>query len=169
MHAFLARSKKGFYAHIVKKKGLIMQLEKSLYNKKDEHDACGVGFVASLDNKPQHTIVENALTAMAHLTHRGGCEDDEKMSDGSGILMPIPHSFFKKHFDCIEQEKNWGLGSFFFPPEPFLQENLMDIVRLIAAKFNFEIKEIRKVPTDLNILSRKVLANLPDFFHILFI
>ncbi len=146
-----------------------MQLEKTLYNIKDEHDACGVGFVASLDNKAQHKIVENALTAMAHLTHRGGCEDDEKMSDGSGILMPIPQSFFKKHFDYIEHEKNWGLGSFFFPPEPFLQENLMDIVRLVATKFNFEIKEIRKVPTDLNILSRKVLANLPDFFHILFV
>ncbi len=146
-----------------------MQLEKSLYNINDVHDACGVGFVASLDNKAQHKIVENALTAMAHLTHRGGCEDDEKMSDGSGILMPIPLSFFKKQFNSLEHLENWGLGSFFFPPEPFLQENLMDIVRMVAKDFGFRIEEIRKVPTDLNILSRKVLANLPDFFHILFV
>ncbi len=142
----------------------------SLYNSRDEHDACGVGFIGNLDNEAQHQIVKHALTAMSHLTHRGGCEDDEKMSDGSGILMPIPHAFFAKDFpEILDENSAWGLGAFFLPIDVFLQESLLDIINTTAEKLSFTISGIREVPTDITILSRQVLSSLPEFKHILFV
>ncbi len=143
---------------------------KFLYNNQEEHDACGVGFVGSLDNKPEHKIVEYALTSMAHLTHRGGREDDEKMSDGSGILMPIPLAFFGKFFpEMFDNSLSWGLGSFFLPIETFLYESLMEIIEQTATKFSFRIASTRAVPNDINVLSRKTLSSLPEFLQILFV
>ncbi len=143
---------------------------KSLYNATEEHDACGVGFVADLENKPSHNIIQYALTAMAHLTHRGGREEDEKMSDGSGILFPISKEFFGKIFPQImENSHAFGLGFFFLPYNNFLQESLMEIIEKVAEKFSFKVMACRDVPTDINVLSRKVLSSLPEFRQILFI
>ncbi len=134
-----------------------------------EHDACGVGFVANLNNKPEHKLVEYAIKSIKNISHRGGREDDEKMSDGSGILMSIPVDFFKQHFPEIETNVRWGIGSFFFPPDLFMQKSLMDIVEETATDLGFTVKHKRNVEVDLNILSRKVLANLPDFWQLFFI
>ncbi len=142
----------------------------SLYNPLEEHDACGVGFVANLDNIASHNIIQHTLTAMGHLTHRGGSEEDEKMSDGSGILMPISLNFFGKIFpEITDKNKAWGLGFFFLPYDAFMQESLMDLVKKIAKQHGFYVSACRDVPTDINILSRKVLASLPEFRQILFI
>ncbi len=134
-----------------------------------EHDACGVGFVANLNNKPEHKLVEYAIKSIKNISHRGGREDDEKMSDGSGILTSIPIDFFKEFFPEIETNVRWGLGNFFLPPDSFMQKSLMDIIEAAAKELGFTLKSIRKVDVDLNILSRKVLANLPDFLQLLFI
>ncbi len=146
----------------------------SLYNPNaypnQEHDACGVGFVAHINNEPERKIVEYALAAMSRLTHRGGQEEDKKMSDGSGILFPISKEFFAKEFPQILGEKKlWGLGSFFLPHDSFLQETLLESIKSIAHKYQFKIEAQREVPTDINILSRKVLATLPEFMQILFV
>ncbi len=144
--------------------------QNTLYNPHEEHDACGVGFVGSLDNKPEHKIVEYALTSMAHLTHRGGREDDEKMSDGSGILMPIPVAFFGKFFpEMFDNSKAWGLGFFFLPIDTFMHESLMEIITKTAEKFSFKICSTRSVPNDINVLSRRTLSSLPEFLQILFL
>ncbi len=142
----------------------------SLYNIHEEHDACGVGFIGNLDNQPKYQVLEYALKAMSHLTHRGGTDEDEKMSDGSGLLMPIPLDFFVKIFPQIaDNSTKFGIGSFFLPIDAFLQENLLDIISTTAQKFSFDLESIREVPTNIDVLSRKVLSSLPDFRHILFI
>lgn len=144
-------------------------VENSFNDINREHDACGVGFVANLNNKPEHKLVEYAIKSIKNISHRGGREDDEKMSDGSGILTSIPIDFFKQYFPEIENSSNWGIGSFFLPPDLFMQKSLMDIVEATAIELGFTIKTKRSVAVDLNILSRKVLANLPDFWQLLFI
>ncbi len=142
----------------------------SLYNPQQEHDACGVGFVGNMDNVPQHRVVEYALHAMSCLAHRGGQEDDEKMSDGSGLLTPIPKEFFSKIFPMIaESTAQWGIGSFFLPYDSFLNECLHECIKNSAKACGFHVEQYREVPTDINILSRKVLATLPEFTHILFV
>ncbi len=144
--------------------------DNSLYNAQKEHDACGVGFVGNINNVAEHRIVEYALTAMSRLTHRGGQEDDKKMSDGSGMLVPLPREFFEQIFpQILDKNLLWGIGSFFLPYESFMHESLMECVQRVAKKHHFHIVSIREVPTDINIISRKVLATLPEFTQMLFV
>ena len=61
-----------------------------------EHDSCGVGVVANVNGKPSHTIIEQGLTVLSNLSHRGATGSDPKTGDGAGILIQTPHKFLKK-------------------------------------------------------------------------
>src|SRR5208282_5761261 len=65
----------------------------SLVDPRFEHESCGVGFVATLSNRPSHDILEKALTALARLEHRGAIAADGKSSDGIGITTAIPRDY----------------------------------------------------------------------------
>ena len=67
-----------------------------LYNPANEHDACGVGFVANIKGKKSHAIVEQGLTILKNLTHRGAVGADPLAGDGAGILVQIPDKFFRQ-------------------------------------------------------------------------
>src|SRR5271170_99838 len=66
-----------------------------LYDPRYEHDACGVGMVARLDNRPTHEVVQRALRALENLEHRGAAGADARTGDGAGILMQLPDGFFR--------------------------------------------------------------------------
>src|SRR4026209_2668569 len=68
--------------------------KQGLYDPRFEHDACGVGFVVNIKGEKSHEIVEQALTVLENLDHRGACGCEENTGDGAGILLQIPHSFF---------------------------------------------------------------------------
>ena len=68
--------------------------KQGLYNPSNEHDACGVGFVANIHGKKSHEIVAQGLTILDNLTHRGATGYDPKLGDGAGLLSQIPHEFF---------------------------------------------------------------------------
>jgi hypothetical protein len=67
-----------------------------LYDPANEHDACGVGFVANIKGKKSHEIIEQGLTILKNLTHRGAVGADPKASDGAGILIQMPDRFFRE-------------------------------------------------------------------------
>ncbi|MDO5552355.1 MAG: glutamate synthase large subunit [Planctomycetia bacterium] len=69
--------------------------DKGLYSFANEHDACGVGMVATLTNQPDHRIIENGLTVLRRLMHRGAAGGDPETGDGAGILFAIPDAFFR--------------------------------------------------------------------------
>jgi glutamate synthase domain-containing protein 1 len=75
--------------------------KQGLYNPRNEHDACGIGFVAHIKGKPTHEIVRQALNVLCNLNHRGGQGCETNTGDGAGILMQIPHSFFGN--SCTKQ------------------------------------------------------------------
>ena len=70
--------------------------DQGLYSFANEHDACGVGLVADLNNKPTHQVVEMGLTILKRLTHRGAVGSDPETGDGAGLLMSIPDEFFRR-------------------------------------------------------------------------
>ena len=70
-------------------------VKQGLYDPKNEHDACGVGFVAHIKNRKSHDIVEKGLEILERLTHRGAAGADPREGDGAGILLQIPHQFFE--------------------------------------------------------------------------
>lgn len=92
-----------------------------------ERGACGVGFIANLDNKASHNIVKDALTALGCMEHRGGCGADNDSGDGSGLMTSVPWDFFdnwanKQGISCFDK-LHTGVGMVFFPQD---DENVKD-------------------------------------------
>src|SRR5450631_4032852 len=71
-----------------------MDSPSGLYDPANERDSCGVGFIVNLDNSKSHKIVEDGLTLVRNLTHRGAVGADPLVGDGAGIMVQIPHGFF---------------------------------------------------------------------------
>ncbi len=93
-----------------------------LYDPAHEHDACGVGFVAHIKGKKSHTIVEQGLTVLRNLTHRGAVGWDPKLSDGAGILIQVPDKFFREEMARqgvkLPPAGQYGVGMVFLPRDP---------------------------------------------------
>src|SRR5215218_8885855 len=93
-----------------------------LYHPDNEHDACGVGFVAHIKGKKSHSIVEQGLTVLRNLTHRGAVGWDPKLSDGAGLLLQMPDAFLRE--EMAKQKVKlpplgqYGVGMVFLPREP---------------------------------------------------
>ena len=66
-----------------------------LYDPANEHDNCGIGFVAHIKGQKSHDIVKRGLEVLVNMTHRGAEGSDNKSGDGAGILMQVPHDFCK--------------------------------------------------------------------------
>jgi len=93
-----------------------------LYDPVNEHDACGVGFVAHIKGRKTHSIVEQGLTVLRNLTHRGAVGYDPKLSDGSGLLIQIPDRFLREEMAkqgvTLPPIGAYGVGMVFLPREP---------------------------------------------------
>ncbi|MEW5864068.1 MAG: glutamate synthase-related protein [Pseudomonadota bacterium] len=93
-----------------------------LYHPSREHDACGVGFVAHIKGRKSHSIVEQGLTVLRNLTHRGAVGWDPKLSDGAGILIQIPDRFLREEMAKqgvrLPPPGQYGVGMVFLPREP---------------------------------------------------
>jgi len=93
-----------------------------LYHPSQEHDACGVGFVAHIKGRKSHSIVDQGLTVLRNLTHRGATGFDPKLGDGAGILIQIPDRFFREEMAkqgvTLPKPGQYGVGMVFLPREP---------------------------------------------------
>ncbi|HEX9398240.1 MAG TPA: glutamate synthase large subunit [Burkholderiales bacterium] len=100
-----------------------MSLEaQGLYDPANEHDACGVGFVAHIKGRKSHSIVEQGLTILKNLTHRGAVGWDPKLSDGAGLLIQIPDKFLREEMARkgikLPPAGQYGVGMVFLPRDP---------------------------------------------------
>ena len=90
-----------------------------LYHPGSEHDACGVGFVVNMKGRRSHTIVEQGLTILKNLQHRGACGCEENTGDGAGILVQVPHAFLAREADrlgiALPAAGEYGTGLVFLP------------------------------------------------------
>jgi glutamate synthase domain-containing protein 2/glutamate synthase domain-containing protein 1/glutamate synthase domain-containing protein 3 len=93
-----------------------------LYHPDNEHDACGVGFVANIKGKKSHTIVEQGLSVLKNLSHRGAVGWDPKLSDGAGLLIQIPDRFYREEMARqgvkLPPAGQYGVGMVFLPRDP---------------------------------------------------
>ena len=86
--------------------------QRELYRREYEHDACGVGMVANLSGEASHEIVTNGLTVLKRLMHRGATGNDPETGDGAGLLLKIPHAFFRKVMGDMESRQDGGSPCF---------------------------------------------------------
>ena len=92
-----------------------------LYHPGHEHDACGIGFVASIRGEKSHEIILKGIEVLINLTHRGACGCDPETGDGAGIVIQIPHRFFAR--ECkqlgfeLPEPGAYAAGMVFLPVE----------------------------------------------------
>ncbi|MCP2014595.1 glutamate synthase (NADPH/NADH) large chain/glutamate synthase (ferredoxin) [Deinococcus sp. HSC-46F16] len=95
--------------------------EQGLYRQDQEHDACGVGFIAHLKGHKSHGIVTQGLRILENLDHRGAVGADELMGDGAGLLIQIPDEFYRaemaKQGVTLPRPGDYGVGMIFLPKE----------------------------------------------------
>ena len=88
--------------------------DQGLYSFRNEHDACGVGLVAHLDNRASHAIIANGLTVLKRLMHRGAAGGDPETGDGAGLLFAVPDKFFRKHLGArLPAKGRYGVAMVF--------------------------------------------------------
>src|SRR6185369_14267566 len=143
-----------------------------LYDPAEEHDACGVGFVAAIDGKPRREVVEAAINALKSVWHRGAVDADGKTGDGAGIHVQIPQEFFKEHVrrtghELIAEGK-LAVGMIFLPRTDLAaQETCRSIFESEIIKFGYQIYGWRQVPVDITALGEKANATRPEIEQIM--
>jgi glutamate synthase (NADPH/NADH) large chain len=142
-----------------------------LYDPAAEHDACGVGFVASLDGKPRRAVVEAAIDALRSLWHRGAVDADGKTGDGAGIHVEIPQDFFREHVRHAGHEPGPGrlaVGTVFLPRTDLDgQERCRSIVEAEILNAGYAIYGWRQVPINIDVIGEKANATRPEIEQIM--
>src|SRR5262245_62174529 len=134
-----------------------------LYNPADEHDACGVGFVANVSGRASHDIVETALEALSNLTHRGAIDADGRTGDGAGVLTQLPARFFRREAERLGQraEDELAIGMFFLPRDNRARLRCKTITQREIEKHGLDLLGWRPVPVDESVLGSKAQSSAP--------
>ena len=139
--------------------------KQGLYDPQFERDACGIGFVASIKGRRSHDIIEKGLQVLINLTHRGACGCDPETGDGAGILLQIPHEFFRR--ECakigieLPEPGAYGVGMLFVPVEHPRRLRSEGIVEQIIREEGQAVLGWRDVPVDNSVLGFVAKASQP--------
>ncbi len=146
--------------------------QNSLFREEDEHSSCGVGLVVSVDGSKSRKVVENGITALKAIWHRGAVDADGKTGDGAGIHVQIPHHFFGDQIRRTGHEARHGellaVGQVFLPRTDFgAQEVCRTIVESEVLRMGYYIYGWRHVPVSTECLGEKANATRPEIEQIL--
>lgn len=136
-----------------------------LYDARHEHDACGIGFVAHIKNVKSHSIVQDGLTILKNLEHRGAVGADPKAGDGCGILIQMPDAFLRKVCQSegmeLPEEGQYGVAMVFMPKQAELQTALCELMEAEAKACGLSVIGWRDVPVDNRDLGYSVIPTEP--------
>ena len=142
-----------------------------LYDPSQEHDSCGVGFVVDIKGRRSHRIVQQALEVVINLLHRGACGCETNTGDGAGMLLQLPHRFFRKEADRLGIELpapgEYGAGMVFLPRDAVQRAQIEDLFAHIVAEEGQRVLGWRSVPTDDAALGRTARSGEPAIRQIL--
>ena len=137
--------------------------DQGLYLSEFEHENCGAGFICNLNGEKTNQIIHDALEILVKLEHRGGVSADGKTGDGAGLLIDIPHDYFKRVCDfTIPNQREYAVGMVFLPKV----SNQYDFCKTIFEK-ELKIQGLavlgwREVPVDSCQLGEIALASEPN-------
>jgi glutamate synthase (NADPH/NADH) large chain len=141
------------------------------YDPADEHDACGVGFIAAIDGQPRRSVVEKGIEALKAVWHRGAVDADGKTGDGAGIHVQVPQQFFRDYVRLIGHtppEGDLAVGQVFLPRVSLeAQERCRCIVESEILNFGYYIYGWRQVPINVDIIGEKANATRPEIEQII--
>ncbi len=143
----------------------IAPVASGLFDPAMEKDSCGVGFIADIKGKKSHQIVEDGLTILLNLEHRGAVGADPRAGDGAGIFVQLPHKFFlketKKLGFQLPEPGHYAVGFLFMPNEAEWRKKIQNIFDEQAALEGMKVLGWRDVPTDNSTLGESVKPTEP--------
>ncbi len=144
--------------------------KQGLYDPRNEHDACGVGFVAHMKGVKSHQIVRDGLFMLENLTHRGAVGADPLMGDGAGISVQIPDRFFRQEMArqgvTLPEPGSYAAGFLFMPQDTALRDHLKTIITEVVAAEGQVFIGFRDVPVDNASLSKAVEIQATEPCHV---
>lgn len=144
--------------------------KQGLYDPRNEHDACGVGFACHLKGVKSHQIVRDGLFMLENLTHRGAVGADPLMGDGAGILVQIPDRFFREEMAgqgvTLPPAGEYAVGYLFMPRDEAVRAHFKDIVTQVIADEGQVLLGYREVPVDNSSLSKAPDIAATEPFHL---
>ncbi len=155
------------------KKNKKLLQDNQIYHPSMEHDACGVGMVASTDGKKYRKVVEYGIEALKAIWHRGAVDADGKSGDGAGIQLEIAPDFFKEKIHSTghthDDTKRICVGMVFLPRTNYSnQEKCREIIEAALLEENFYIYGWRQVPINPKVLGKIADQNRPEIVQVLF-
>jgi Glutamate synthase domain 2 len=145
--------------------------EQGLYDPFFEHDSCGVGFVANINGRVSHQIVDDGMTMLRNLEHRGAIGGDLKTGDGAGMLTQIPHPFFSKECEKLGFKLPaaglYGVGMLFMPREESSRKRAQKLIEEAVSSKEGKVLGWRAVPTNpdcLGDLARRCMPGIHQIF-----
>ncbi len=141
-----------------------------LYRPEFERDSCGVGFVVHLKGHRSHQVVEDGLTALENLYHRGASGSEPNTGDGAGILLQMPHEFLRR--ECAQlgiklpEAGHYGAGLFFSSRGERGRTQAMALFTAIVEEEGQHLLGWREVPTDNAMLGATALAAEPAVYQV---
>ena len=136
-----------------------------LYDAQNEHDACGVGLIADINNVASHKIVEEGIKILGRLLHRGAVGGDAMTGDGAGIMLQIPREFFERELSGLSGRGQYAVGMAFFPRNGDLARECRRICEEILKKENLELAFWRDVPVDDSAIGGLALETRPEIWQ----
>lgn len=120
-----------------------------LYSPENEHDNCGIGFVAHIKGKPSHDIIKRGLEVLLNMDHRGATGADDSTGDGAGLLMQIPHEFITEVLNLnVGEQGKYGTGLIFLPKDEKEAGFCIDVLTRNIEAEGLTLVGYRDVPVD---------------------
>ncbi len=139
--------------------------QQGLYDPRREHEACGVGFVVDIKGRKSHRIVQQAITVLRNLDHRGASGCEANTGDGAGVLLQMPHRFLteacRKARIALPEAGQYACGLVFLPRNPTRRRKLEEHFSHIVQSTGLTVLGWRSVPTDNSMLGETARASEP--------
>ncbi|SDD44731.1 glutamate synthase (NADH) large subunit [Mucilaginibacter pineti] len=123
-----------------------------LYRPEFEHDSCGTGFITNINGHKSNQIIDDALTMLENMEHRGACGCDPETGDGAGILIQLPHEFFMEECSNLEislpEPGEYGVGMIFFPKDSAAKKACRIVITNAIEKLGLHKLGYRKLTVD---------------------
>ncbi len=145
-------------------------MAKGLYSSAFEKDACGIGFIAQINNEPSHQIVQDGLTMLEKMEHRGGVAADGETGDGAGILTQVPLQYFKrealKEGVILPEAGGYGVAMVFMPNDQVKIEKGLELIEQAIVEMGLRNVWVRKVPVASDKIGKVARATEPKIFQV---
>ena len=137
-----------------------------LYRPEFEHDSCGTGFITNINGHKTNQIIDDALTMLENMEHRGACGCDPETGDGAGILIQLPHEFLMEECSDLEiglpEPGEYGVGMIFFPKESALKKACRIVIGNAIEKLGLQKLGYRKLSVNSSGIGETARKAEPD-------